>query len=91
MIRITLFDDVVEFSKELDYEDFENFYSVIENTDQQLKTKTVYTKTENLNYDELIRYIETKMVFCKFIAYKVDDDTVFVEIELPDVKPTNGG
>ena len=91
MIRITRYDNAVEFFDELNNEDFESSYSVIENTDMQLKTNTVYTKTENLNYDYLIRYIETKMVFCKFIAYKVDDDTVFVEMELPDDKPTNGG
>ena len=91
MIRITRFDDAVEFFDELDYEDYESSYSVIENTDIQLKTKTVYTKTENLNYDQLIQYIETKMVFCKFIANKIDDNTVFVEMEVPDQKPTNGG
>ncbi len=82
MIRISLFESPKEFYETLDKLDYEMSYSVVERTETHTQTKTVYTKVENLDFDGLCKYIETRMDFYKFIAYKVDDHTVFVEIEI---------
>ena len=81
MIRISLFESPEEFYEALDKLDYETSYSVIERTETQVQTKTVYTMVENLDFDELCKYIETRMEFYRFIAYKVDEHTVFVEME----------
>jgi ribose-phosphate pyrophosphokinase len=39
----------------------------------------------------LIDEINTSPMFANYFKDKVNDNTVFVEIELPDQKPTNGG
>lgn len=82
MIRISLLESPEEFYAALDKLDYETSYSVIERTETQTQTKTVYTMVENLDFDELCKYIETRMEFYRFIAYKVDDHTVFVEMEI---------
>lgn len=81
MIRISLFDSPEEFYEALDKLDYETSYSVIEHTETQAQTKTIYTMVENLDFDELCKYIETRMEFYRFIAYKIDEHIVFVEME----------
>lgn len=82
MIRISLFESPEEFYHKLDELDYETSYSVVERMETQAQTKTVYTMVENLDFDELCKYIETRMEFYRFSAYKVDEHTVFVEIEI---------